>query len=152
MAWAAPLDSMFYKVRDNGKVVSRAVYNVLGINLEGFSEAIAGAFPKTEVQSCIVHQIRNSLKYVASKNQKAFIKDLKQVYQAINKQAAEDALLDLEEKWGKQYPVVIASWQNNWEKLSEYFKYDQRIRKIIYTTAATAENAVEGYHWGCGNG
>ncbi len=93
-------------------------------NLKGFSEAIASAFPKTEVQSCIVHQIRNSLKYVASKNQKAFIKDLKQVYQAINKQVAEDALLDLEEKWGKQYPVVIVSWQNNWEKLSEYFKYE----------------------------
>ncbi|WP_020529120.1 transposase, partial [Flexithrix dorotheae] len=68
------------------------------------------------------------------------------VYQAANKQVAEDALLDLEEKWGKQYPVVIASWQNNWEKLSEYFKYDQGIRKIIYTTAAAAANAVEGYH------
>jgi putative transposase len=110
-------------------------------NLNGFAEAIMSIYPKVEIQSCIVHQIRNSLKYVASKDQKEFMKDLKLVYQAVNKTTAEDELLKLEEKWGKKYPVVLNSWQNNWHKLSTYFAYDEQIRKIIYTT-----NAVEGFH------
>lgn len=178
------LDAMHYKVRDEGRVVSRAVYNVLAINkegrkeligmyvseseganfwlgvltdlkargvddiliacidnLNGFSEAISSVFPGVEIQSCIIHQIRNSLKYVASKDQKIFMKDLKKVYQAINKDQAETELLNLEEKWGKKYPVVIKSWNTNWEKLSAYFQYDKHIRKLIYTT-----NAVEGFH------
>jgi len=178
------LDAMHYKVRDEGRVVSRAVYNVLAVNkegrkeligmyiseseganfwlsvltdlkarglediliacidnLNGFSEAIASIFPKVEVQSCIVHQVRNSLKYVASKDRRAFMKDLKKVYQAVNKEQAETELLNLEEKWGKKYPIVIKSWNNNWEKLSTYFQYDEQIRKLIYTT-----NAVEGFH------
>lgn len=178
------LDAMHYKVRDEGRVVSRAVYNVLAINkegkkdligmyiseseganfwlsvltdlkargvediliacidnLNGFSQAIASIFPKVEVQSCIVHQVRNSLKYVASKDQKVFMKDLKKVYQAVNKDQAETELLNLEEKWGKKYPIVIKSWNTNWEKLSTYFQYDEQIRKLIYTT-----NAVEGFH------
>jgi len=178
------LDAMHYKVRDGGKVVSRAVYNVLALNVEGrkdligmyiseseganfwlsvltdiksrgvkdiliactdnltgFSEAILGVFPQAEVQSCVIHQIRNSLKYVASKDQKAFMKDLKIVYQAANKSQAEDGLIKLEEIWGKKYPVVIKSWNNNWDRLSTYFQYDEYVRKIIYTT-----NAVEGFH------
>ncbi|HYX08110.1 MAG TPA: IS256 family transposase [Bacteroidales bacterium] len=178
------LDAMHYKVRDEGRVVSRAVYNVLAINkegrkeligmyvseseganfwlgvltdlkargvddiliacidnLNGFSEAISSVFPGVEIQSCIIHQVRNSLKYVASKDQKIFMKDLKKVYQAINKDQAETELLNLEEKWGKKYPVVIKSWNTNWEKLSAYFQYDKHIRKLIYTT-----NAVEGFH------
>lgn len=98
-------------------------------------------FPKTEVQLCIVHQIRNSLKYVASKDQKEFMRDLKKVYRASTKVAAEEALEALEKRWGKKYPVVIENWQNNWEHLSQYFKYTASIRKIIYTT-----NAVEGFH------
>lgn len=110
-------------------------------NLKGFSEAILSIFPKTEVQTCIIHQIRNSLKYVVSKDQKEFMADLKLVYKAVNKQTAEDQLLFLEEKWGKKYPAVIDSWNNNWEKLSTYFDYAEPIRKIIYTT-----NTVEGYH------
>lgn len=110
-------------------------------NLNGFAEAISSVFPKVEIQSCIVHQIRNSLKYVASKDQKVFIKDLKNVYQAVNKQKAEDELVVLEEIWGKKYPVVLNSWKTNWHKLSTYFDYDEQIRKIIYTT-----NAVEGFH------
>ena len=136
------LDAMHYKVRDGGKVVSRAVYNVLALNVEGrkdligmyiseseganfwlsvltdiksrgvkdiliactdnltgFSEAILSVFPQTEVQSCVIHQIRNSLKYVASKDQKAFMQDLKIVYQAANKSLAEDGLIKLEEIW-----------------------------------------------------
>jgi transposase-like protein len=110
-------------------------------NLTGFSEAIASVFPKVEVQSCIVHQVRNSLKYVASKDQKGFMKDLKKVYQAVNKEQAEMQLIDLEDKWGKKYPVVLKSWNTNWEKLSTYFQYDEQIRRLIYTT-----NPVEGFH------
>lgn len=178
------LDAMHFKVRGEGKISSKAVYSVLGIdvegrkdllgiyiseseganfwlgvltdlqnrgvrdiliacidNLKGFSEAIESVFTERNVQSCIVHQIRNSLKYVASKNQKEFMKDLKVVYKADTKEMAESGLDSLEEKWGKKYPVVIASWRNNWEKLSTYFGYTENIRRLIYTT-----NAVEGYH------
>lgn len=178
------LDAMHYKVKDGGKAVSRAVYNVLAIdnegrkdligmyvseneganfwlsvltdlksrglsdiliacidNLNGFAEAIATVFPKVEIQSCIVHQVRNSIKYVASKDQKIFMKDLKCVYQAVNKTQAEEELLRLEDIWGKKYPVVIKSWQTNWDKLNAYFQYDEQIRRLIYTT-----NAVEGFH------
>ena len=88
-----------------------------------------------------MHQIRNSLKYVSSKDQKEFIKDLKLVYKAVNKSVAEDELLKLSEKWGAKYPVVIESWERNWEELSTYFEYTEPIRRIIYTT-----NAVEGFH------
>src|SRR5690606_20795132 len=109
--------------------------------LKGFAEAIGSIYPQTEVQSCIVHQIRHSIKYVASKNHKELMKDLKPVYQADTRDAAEMALLELADKWEKKYPVVIHSWQNNWGKLSTYFAYTAPIRNLIYTT-----NAVEGYH------
>jgi transposase-like protein len=109
--------------------------------LKGFPDAINSIFPKTEIQLCIIHQIRNSIKYVASKNQKEFMEDLKLVYKANSKDLAESKLLDLEEKWGKKYPLVIKSWNNNWHNLSGYFKYPPEIRKMIYTT-----NAVEGLH------
>ena len=109
--------------------------------LKGFPDAIANVFPQTTVQLCIVHQIRNSVKYVASRNQKEFMRDLKLVYQAVNKDAAEKALDDLEIKWGKDYPIVIKSWRDNWDRLTAYFQYSQHIRRIIYTT-----NTVEGYH------
>jgi len=178
------MDAMHYKVKDGGRVVSRAVYNILAINkdgrkeligmyiseseganfwlsvltdlksrgvkdiliactdnLAGFSNAILSIFPEAEIQKCVIHQIRNSLKYVATKDQKAFMKDLKMVYQAATKSQAETELLNLEGSWGKKYPVVLQSWNNNWDELSNYFKYDEPIRKIIYTT-----NAVEGFH------
>jgi transposase-like protein len=109
--------------------------------LKGFPEAINTIFPKTEIQLCVVHQIRNSLKYVISKDQKLFMSDLKTVYKADTKALAEDALLSLDEKWGKKYPTVLRSWNNNWENLSHYFKYAPSIRKLIYTT-----NPVEGFH------
>lgn len=109
--------------------------------LKGFPEAIAEVFPKTEIQLCVVHQIRNSLKYVASKEQKAFMADLKLVYKATSKDLAEHHLLELNEKWGKKYPAVMRSWSNNWEALSQYFKYPEIIRRMIYTT-----NIVEGFH------
>ena len=110
-------------------------------NLTGFEQAITTIFPKTEVQSCVVHQIRNSLKYVASKDQKEFMSELKPVYQAVTKEQAEVNLEKLSEKWAKKYPVVINSWQSNWPKLSTYFKYTEDIRRIIYTT-----NTIEGFH------
>jgi putative transposase len=109
--------------------------------LKGFPEAIASIFPKTEVQTCIVHQIRNSLKYVGSKHQKDFMNDLKLVYQAATEEVALKNLDALGEKWGEKYPVVVNSWKNNWSTLSNYFKYSQPIRKIIYTT-----NIVENLH------
>ena len=109
--------------------------------LKGFPEAIADVFPKTEIQLCIVHQIRNSLKYVVSKDQKAFMADLKLVYRASSKDLAEHHLLELGEKWGKKYPAVMKSWNDNWENLSQYFKYPEELRRIIYTT-----NIVEGFH------
>ena len=110
-------------------------------NLKGFDEAIRTIYPETEVQTCIVHQIRNSLKYVASKDQKVFMSELKPVYRADNEAQALDELAKLKEKWGKKYPMVIGSWENNWSKLSTYFKYPAGIRKLIYTT-----NTIEGYH------
>ncbi len=178
------LDAMFFKVRDNAQVQTKVLYNILGINqegfkevlgfyvaeseganfwlgvlndlkargvedvliacvdgLKGFPEAIQASFPNTEVQLCIVHQIRNSLKFIVSKNQKEFMQDLKTVYQAETKDLAELNLLRLDEKWGQKYPMVLKSWQNNWENLSTYFKYSQEIRKLIYTT-----NPIEGLH------
>ena len=109
--------------------------------LTGFPDAIQSVFPKTDVQLCIVHQIRNSVKYVGSKNQKEFLSDLKLVYGASTKEGAEIALDDLEKKWGEQYPIVIKSWRDKWERLSLYFSYTSDIRRVIYTT-----NIVEGYH------
>jgi transposase-like protein len=178
------MDAMHYKVKDQGKVKSRAAYTILGINKEGkkdllgvyvseneganfwlgvlsdlhnrgvkdmliacidnltgFEQAILSLFPKTEVQSCVVHQIRNSLKYVASKDQKEFLSELKPVYKAPTKELAELNLETLAQKWSKKYPVVIKSWQDNWHKLSTYFKYTEDIRRIIYTT-----NTIEGFH------
>lgn len=109
--------------------------------LSGFPDAIQSVFPNTDVQLCIVHQILNSVKYVGSKNQKEFLKDLKLVYAADTKEKAETELDHLEDKWGGLYPIVIKSWRDKWEMLSCYFQYTAAIRKIIYTT-----NTVEGYH------
>lgn len=178
------MDAMHFKVKDEGKIQSKATYTILGItkegkkdllgiylseseganfwlqvladlqnrgvediliasidNLKGFAEAITTIFPRTEVQTCIIHQIRNSMRYVASKDQKEFMKDLKLVYKADTKDQAEVNLDKLEEKWGKKYPIVIKSWRNNWDNLSTYFAYTAGIRKMIYTT-----NTVEGFH------
>lgn len=178
------LDAIHYKIREQGKVVSKAVYTILGVNvdgkkevlgltisdnegakfwlqvltdlanrgvediliacvdgLKGFPEAIESIFPQTEVQLCVVHQIRNSLKYVGSKNQKEFMVDLKRVYKATTKDLAESELDVLEEKWQKKYPIVLKSWRNNWDRLSHYFKYPEDIRRIIYTT-----NTIEAVH------
>ena len=110
-------------------------------NLTGFGDAIESIFPDTEIQLCIVHQIRNSLKYVISEDEKPFMKDLKKVYQAKTKESAEFNLVELDKKWGQKYPIVLRSWQNNWERLSNYFKFGSEIRRMIYTT-----NTVEGFN------
>jgi transposase-like protein len=109
--------------------------------LKGFPEAINSVFPQTEIQLCIVHQIRNSIKYIASKDQKIFASELKKVYQAFTKEEAKIELDKLEEKWGKKYPIVFDSWNNKWDNLSNYFKYPEPIRRIIYTT-----NIIESVH------
>ena len=178
------MDALHFKVRVEGKIVSRAMYVVLGLdedgkkdllslhisenegakfwlqvltdlqnrgvediliacidNLSGFSEAISSIYPRTEVQLCIVHQIRNSKKYVTRKDSSSFMSDLRKVYQASQLKTAEKALDALEEKWGEKYGVIIRSWRNNWDELSGYFQYSDNIRTMIYTT-----NIVEGFN------
>lgn len=110
-------------------------------NLKGFAEAIETIFPKTEVQLCVVHQIRSSTRYVAAKDIRPVIKTLKQVYEASTKEQAETGLMMLEDQWKEKYPMMVKSWFNNWERLSNYFKYPKEIRKIIYTT-----NIIESFH------
>ena len=109
--------------------------------LTGFSEALHAVFPQTAVQRCIIHQIRNSLRYVSWRDRKAFVQDLKQVYQAANREAAEAGLAELGQKWGDQYAIAVRSWENNWEELATFFDYPAEIRRLIYTT-----NTIEGYN------
>jgi transposase-like protein len=109
--------------------------------LSGFSDAIHSVYPKTKVQRCIIHQIRYSLKYVTWRDKKAFVADLKTVYQAATREEAEANLVKLEETWGDRYGAAIRSWQNNWEELATFFEFPKEIRRLIYTT-----NSVEGYH------
>lgn len=111
--------------------------------LTGFKEAIHAIFPQTEIQRCIIHQIRHSLQYVAWKDRKAFVADLKQIYQASTRAEAESNLLQLGETWGKKYAIAVKSWENNWEDLATFFDYPTEIRRLIYTT-----NAIEGYNRG----
>ena len=109
--------------------------------LKGLPDVIKTVFPNVNIQSCIIHQIRNSIKYIASKDSKAFMKDLKTVYKAVNEEEACNSLQILEATWGEKYPIVIDSWNNNWENLSTYFNFPPEIRKIIYTN-----NALEGFN------
>jgi transposase-like protein len=103
-------------------------------NLKGFTEAIRATFPATDTQLCIVHQVRNSTRYVVWTDKKAFIKDLKAVYNAPNLAAAEEAFGVFKEIWNKKYPHAIQSWERNWAELTTFFKYPLEIRKMIYTT------------------
>jgi putative transposase len=109
--------------------------------LSGFKEAVLAVFPQTQIQRCVIHQIRNSLKYITWTDRKAFLADLKEVYQAATRESAEAQLRQLSEKWGDKYAITIRSWQNNWEDLATFFAYPAEIRRLIYTT-----NSVEGYH------
>lgn len=109
--------------------------------LTGFKEAILAAYPNAEIQRCIIHQLRNSFKYVSYKDLKEFSKDFKEVYRAVNEEEAFSKLEEVEEKWGKKYPYAIKSWEMNWDVLSPFFKYPNHIRRIMYTT-----NIIEGFH------
>ncbi len=108
------------------------IFAVDGLN--GFSEAISAVYPKAEVQRCIVHQIRSSLKFVSWKDRKAVAKDLKSVYSALTEEDGQLALSEFNDIWGKKYPNITASWQDNWAELSTFFKYPDAVRKLIYTT------------------
>jgi putative transposase len=177
-------DAIHYKVRSEGKVITKAAYTCLGIDLcghkevlglwvgenegahywlgimnelknrgvediliacvdglKGFPEAIHAGYPRTEIQLCIVHMIRNSLKYVAAKYQKEFMADLKKVYKAPAENIAATELEKLTEKWGAKYPLAVNPWKSHWVNVSTYFKFPEPIRKLIYTT-----NALEGLH------
>ncbi|WP_432400418.1 IS256 family transposase [Wukongibacter sp. M2B1] len=178
------LDAIHFKVRKENRVVNKAAYTVLGINMEGkkdilgiwvgesesasfwlgvcndlknrgvediliackdglsgFSEAINSAFPKAEIQLCVIHEIRNNIKYVPHKYRKTVMKDLKKIYQALTIEEAELKFEEFKTAWGEKYPLIIKSWENKWDELTEYFKYPYDMRKLIYTT-----NIVEGYH------
>ena len=103
-------------------------------NLKGFTEAISSVFSQSVTQICVVHQIRNAMRYVVWKDKKAFVADLKTVYSAANKTIAEQALDELEKKWGSKYPHAIKSWRINWDNLTHFFDYPIEIRTLIYTT------------------
>jgi putative transposase len=178
------LDAIHYKVRQEGKVVTKAVYTCLGIDtsgirdllgiwigeregasfwmtviaelrnrgvediliacvdgLKGFAEALHAVFPQTEVQQCIIHQIRTSLRYIASKDQRPVTAMLRTIYTAPTENDAQRHLQQLEETWGRKYPAMIRSWHTNWDQLAVFFKYPPEIRRLIYTT-----NAVESVH------
>jgi len=109
--------------------------------LSGFEDAIGAVFPQTQIQLCIVHQVRNSLKYVSWKDRKDFVRDLKTVYRAATREAAEAQLDQIEARWSEAYPIAIRSWRQRWDGLSTYFDYPPEIRRLIYTT-----NPIEGYH------
>ncbi len=111
------------------------------IILTGFSAAIGAVFPKTEIQNCIIHQLRNSSKYVSYKDVKALMADLRSVYAAVDEPAALDALDAFSTKWDTKYPKISRSWRENWANLSTYFKYPQEVRRLIYTT-----NSIEGFN------
>ena len=176
------LDAVHFKVRQEGRVVTKAAYMVVGIegykevlgmwigehesakfwltvltelqgrgvqdilvvavdNLTGFSEAIAHVFPRSDVQKCIVHQIRNSLKYVARKDYAAVTTDLKPIYEAETEDGAKRAMDAFAETWGKKYPMVVRSWREHWTEPMTFFQYPPALRKILYTT-----NLIEGFH------
>jgi putative transposase len=178
------LDAIHFKVREHGKVVTKAVYSVLAVNTEGvkqvlgiyfgdvesasfwrnvfhelkargvkdifvvcmdnlsgLADAVEDMFPQTDVQLCLVHQMRNSLKYVTYKDYRAVIKDLRAVYTALNEPAAKQYLEIAEQKWGAKYKVIFRSWHTNWLRLTNFYKYPPALRRIIYTN-----NPVESYH------
>ena len=178
------MDAIHYKIREDGHILNRAAYVVIGVGIDGIKdilgiwigenesskfwlgvlnelknrgvedvlmfcvdgltglkEAIETAFPKSEVQRCIIHQLRNSFKYVSYKDLKIFSKDFKQVYTAASEDIAMEKFYEIKEKWGKQYPFAIRSWENNWDVISPFFKFPDEVRKIIYTT-----NIIEGLH------
>lgn len=135
--WIGENESSKYWLNILNELKNRGVQDILIMsvdNLKGFSEAISSVFSRTEIQKCIVHQIRNSIRHISYKDVREFASDLKEMYNAPTLEQAENRLDALEEKWGKKYMAVINSWRSNWNELTTYFKYDTKIRKLIYTT------------------
>ena len=142
--WVGATESSKYWLGVLNGLKSRGVQDILIVSVDGltgFSEAIATAFPKTEVQRCIIHQIRSSTRYVSYKDVKAFTGALKPIYKAPTEEAALVALDELETAWGAKYPAAIRSWRDHWDELATMFKYPEEIRRIIYTT-----NAIENFN------
>ena len=132
--WATVLNSL----RNRGV---EDVFIACTDNLTGFDKAIEAVFPRTDIQNCIIHQLRNSSKYVSYKDLKALMADLKKVYAAVDEPSADEALEAFSAQWDKKYPKISASWRENWPNLSTYFKFPEELRRLIYTT-----NAIEGFN------
>ncbi len=142
--WVGATESSKYWLGVLNGLKNRGVQDILIISVDGltgFSEAIAVAYPQTEVQRCIIHQIRSSTRYVSYKDVKAFTAALKPIYKAPTEESALEALGELERTWGAKYPAAIRSWREHWDELSTMFKYPEQIRRIIYTT-----NAIENFN------
>src|SRR6516164_935231 len=135
--WTAETESASFWLGVLTDLKARGVEDILIAstdNLKGFTEAIQGVFPQAVTQLCVVHQIRNSCRYVVTRDRKPFCADLKEVYGAPNKKAAEESLLELTQKWAHKYKHAVQSWKDNWDNLSSYFDFPLEIRKIMYTT------------------
>ena len=142
--WVGENESSKYWLLVLNQLKERGLEDILIVstdNLSGFSQAIESVYPKTEIQKCVIHQIRNSTKFVSYRDIKELMKDLKTVYKASTEELALSNLDIFEEKWGKKYPMCVNSWRNNWAELATYFKYPEGIRKLIYTT-----NSIENFN------
>lgn len=142
--WIGATESAKYWLSVLNGLKSRGVNDILIVSVDGltgFSEAIAAAYPRTEIQRCIIHQIRSSTRYVSYKDVKAFTAALKPIYKAPTEELALEALDELESAWGGKYPASIKSWRDHWDELATMFKYPEQIRRIIYTT-----NAIENFN------
>ena len=142
--WVGENESAKYWATELNRLKNRGVEDIFIActdNLTGFSAAIGAVFPKTEIQNCIIHQLRNSSKYVSYKDIKELMADLRSVYAAVDEPAALDALDAFSAKWETKYPKISRSWRENWANLSTYFKYPQEVRRLIYTT-----NSIEGFN------
>jgi putative transposase len=142
--WIGEAESSKFWMMVLSELRDRGVEDVLIASvdgLKGFSDAIKGIFPKTEVQRCVIHHVRNCSKYVVYKDRKKFCADMKEIYQAINEEQALAAFEEFSDKWGKKYPFAVKSWENNWDELMTFMKYPEEIRRLIYTT-----NPIEAFN------
>ena len=142
--WVGENESAKFRLSVMNGLKNRGLQDILIAcvdGLTGFPAAIEAVYPKTEIQQCVIHQIRNTTRFVSYKDIKALMADLKKVYAAIDEQTALAELENFDEKWGNKYPKIAISWRDNWANLSTYFKYPQEVRTLIYTT-----NAIEGFN------
>ena len=142
--WIGESESSKFWLGVLNELKNRGLEDVLIFSVDGLigmKEAINATFPNLEIQRCIIHQLRNSFKYVSYKDRKEFAKDFKCVYTAINEESGLENLKEVEKKWGDKYPFAFRSWELNWDVISPFFKFPEEIRKIMYTT-----NVIEGIH------